>query len=65
MNESLHEMVLREASSAEIKRAVRGRMTSMRQDGWDKAKAGVTTAAEVLQATQHDDGNGNGNDKII
>jgi type II secretory ATPase GspE/PulE/Tfp pilus assembly ATPase PilB-like protein len=59
MNESLHEMVLREASSAEIKRAVRGRMTSMRQDGWDKAKQGVTTAAEVLQATQHDDG-GNG-----
>jgi type II secretory ATPase GspE/PulE/Tfp pilus assembly ATPase PilB-like protein len=27
-------------------------MRSLREDGWDKAKAGVTTAGEVLRVTQ-------------
>jgi type II secretory ATPase GspE/PulE/Tfp pilus assembly ATPase PilB-like protein len=57
MNEQLHELVLHHASSAEVKRAAHNQMQSMRDDGWEKIKRGVTTTTEVLQATQYE-GNG-------
>jgi type II secretory ATPase GspE/PulE/Tfp pilus assembly ATPase PilB-like protein len=54
MNERLHDMILHEASATEIKRAARGGMEQMRDDGWRKIVAGVTTPEEVLQATHYD-----------
>lgn len=54
MNERLHDLVLRAASSSEIKAAAGEKMETMRQDGWNKIKRGITTAAEVLQATRLD-----------
>jgi type II secretory ATPase GspE/PulE/Tfp pilus assembly ATPase PilB-like protein len=56
MTEQLHEMVLREASSAEMKRAAENQMQTMREDGWEKIKGGMTTPPEVLQATQYEGG---------
>ena len=54
MNDDLHELVLQAASSARIKQAAIHEMTSMREDGWSKICAGITSAAEVLQAVQAD-----------
>ncbi len=54
MSEELHDLTLRSASSAEIKAAARRSMRTMRQDGWLKICAGLSSVAEVLQVTQFD-----------
>jgi type II secretory ATPase GspE/PulE/Tfp pilus assembly ATPase PilB-like protein len=60
MDEKLHEMILREASSAEIKSQAHDKMESMREDGWHKILEGKTTTTEVLQATQFEGGSNGG-----
>ena len=48
-NQELREGILKRMSTAEIKKlAVQSGMTTMIQDGFQKAKAGVTTIEEVL-----------------
>jgi type II secretory ATPase GspE/PulE/Tfp pilus assembly ATPase PilB-like protein len=54
ITDRMHDLILRSASSAEVKTASLEKMESMRQDGWNKIRQGVTTVAEVLQATRLD-----------
>ena len=52
VSESIRELVLKRVSSEEIKkRAVSLGMRTLRQDGWAKVIAGITTPQEVLRVT--------------
>ena len=52
MDEKLHNLIVAKASSEEIKRYCRSSGgLSLRQDGLEKAKAGITTIEEVLRLT--------------
>ena len=53
LDDSLRELVIRRASAAEmLKVAVKGGLRLLRDDGWDKVRAGQTTVEEVLRATK-------------
>ncbi len=53
LNEELRPLILgRAASSTIAQRAVELGMRTLRDDGWNKVKAGVTTIEEVLRVTQ-------------
>ncbi|MBI3088234.1 MAG: type II/IV secretion system protein [Candidatus Omnitrophica bacterium] len=52
VDETIQELILRRASSAEIVRAARAAgMRTLRQDGWAKILQGITTPEEVLRVT--------------
>ena len=57
VTEEVRSLVLKRASSGEIRRLAQqtAGLVTLREDGWEKAKAGVTTLEEVLSATQDDD----------
>ena len=56
MNEPIKELILKRASSDQIKaKALEYGMRTLRQDGWEKIKSGVTTPGEVLRVTQQED----------
>lgn len=53
MTQPIRELVVRKASADEIRRmAVEQGMQTMREDGWSKVKAGLTSLDEVLRVTQ-------------
>lgn len=52
IDEEIQNLVLRRASSAEIRGAALSSMQTMKQDGFDKVCKGVTTVEEVLQVTR-------------
>jgi general secretion pathway protein E len=55
ITEDVRSLVLRRASSREIRRmAIEQGMVTLRQDGWARAVEGVTTIEEVLRVTQED-----------
>jgi general secretion pathway protein E len=55
MTEELRSLTLRKTPGHEIRqRAVAAGMTTLRQDGWAKCCAGVTTIDEVLRVTHED-----------
>jgi len=55
ITEDVRSLILRRASSREIRRhAVEAGMSTLRQDGWAKACEGVTTIEEILRVTQED-----------
>jgi general secretion pathway protein E len=55
ITEEVRSLVLRRASTPEIRRhAVEAGMTTLRLDGWMKAREGLTTVDEVLRVTQED-----------
>ena len=55
ITEDIRSLVLRRASTPEIRRhAVEAGMTSLRLDGWMKARDGLTTVEEILRVTQED-----------
>ena len=55
MNEELRALALQHASTNELRRlAVQLGMKSLREDGWQKVTAGLTTIDEVLRLTQED-----------
>ncbi len=55
ITEDVRSLILRRASSREIRRhAVERGMSTLRQDGWAKACEGVTTIEEILRVTQED-----------
>ncbi len=56
MNEELRAMALKQASTSEIRRlAVQLGMKGLREDGWRKVAAGLTTVDEVLRLTQEEE----------
>jgi general secretion pathway protein E len=55
INEDVRSLILRKASSGELRRyATEKGMVTLREDGWAKARAGLTTVPEVLRVTQEE-----------
>ena len=53
LNDEIRQLIMSNADAAEITAVSRRHgMRSLREDGWNKVKAGVTTAAEVMRVTQ-------------
>ena len=53
LNEALRPLILnRSASSTIAQKAMDAGMRTLRIDGWNKVKAGITTIEEVLRVTQ-------------
>jgi type II secretory ATPase GspE/PulE/Tfp pilus assembly ATPase PilB-like protein len=53
ITEDVRSLIVRKASGGELRRhAVAHGMLTLREDGWAKACAGVTTVAEILRVTQ-------------
>jgi len=53
LNEALRPLILNRAASSTIaQRAMENGMRTLRIDGWNKVKAGITTIEEVLRVTQ-------------
>ena len=53
LNDDLRELVLQRSSSGKIKNAaLAAGMITLREDGWNKVRKGVTTVSEVVQATK-------------
>src|SRR5262245_65102761 len=56
ISEDVRSLILRKASSGEIRRlAVERGMISLREDAWAKARSGFTTVDEILRVTQEED----------
>jgi type II secretion system protein E len=56
MSEALRPLVIERRSSTSIKQVACARgMTTLRDDGWDKVKRGITTLEEVARVTQEDE----------
>lgn len=55
MTDELKEMILEKESSSRLKKQVMSQgMKSLRDSGWEKVKAGITTPEEVLRITKDD-----------
>jgi type II secretory ATPase GspE/PulE/Tfp pilus assembly ATPase PilB-like protein len=53
LNESLRPLILSRAPASTIaQRAIEHGMRTLRTDGWNKVRAGLTTIEEVLRVTQ-------------
>ena len=53
LTDEIRKMIMRNADAAEITLAARhGGMRTLREDGWMKVRAGLTTADEVIRVTQ-------------
>jgi len=53
LDDELRELVLQRASSGKIRNAaLKNGMITLREDGWNKVRAGITTISEVVQATK-------------
>jgi general secretion pathway protein E len=53
VTESIRSLIVRKAPAAEIRReAIAQRMVTLREDGWARACAGLTTIAEILRVTE-------------
>jgi type II secretory ATPase GspE/PulE/Tfp pilus assembly ATPase PilB-like protein len=56
VSEAIREMILNRASSQQIKqKAVSLGMRTLRQNGLEKVKAGLTTLTEVMRVTQQEE----------
>jgi type II secretion system protein E len=56
MSEALRPLIIERASSSSIKQAAIARgMKTLRDDGWEKVKLGITTVEEVARVTQEDE----------
>ncbi len=56
MSDEIRSMALKQASTSEIRRlAVQMGMKGLREDGWRKVAAGLTTVDEVIRLTQEDE----------
>jgi type II secretory ATPase GspE/PulE/Tfp pilus assembly ATPase PilB-like protein len=55
LNEDIREMIVNKAPvSAVRKKAAEDGMTLLKQNGWEKAKNGITTVEEILKVTQEE-----------
>jgi len=56
MNDAIRELVLKRASSDQIKaKALTLGMRTLRQDGWEKITRAITTPSEVMRVTQQEE----------
>ncbi len=56
MSEPIRELVLKRSSSDQIKKkALELGMRTLRQDGWEKIRMGITTPSEVVRVTQQEE----------
>jgi type II secretion system protein E len=56
MSDQIRELVLKRASSDQIKKkALSLGMRTLRQDGWEKITMGITTPSEVIRVTQQEE----------
>ena len=56
MSDEIRSMALKQASTSEIRRlAVQLGMKGLREDGWRKVAAGMTTVEEVVRLTQEEE----------
>jgi len=56
MNDVIRDMVLRKEAANNIeKQALKMGMKTLRQDGWDKIRKGITTIEEVVRETQQEE----------
>ncbi|MBI5143999.1 MAG: Flp pilus assembly complex ATPase component TadA [Candidatus Omnitrophica bacterium] len=57
-DETIKDLILKKVSASQIKRVAISRgMRTLRQDGWNKVIAGLTTPEEVMNVTSSDDNN--------
>jgi type II secretory ATPase GspE/PulE/Tfp pilus assembly ATPase PilB-like protein len=55
ITESMRSLIVRRAPAGEIRReAVAHGMVTLREDGWARARAGVTTVAEILRVSEEE-----------
>jgi general secretion pathway protein E/type IV pilus assembly protein PilB len=55
LNDAVRDLVLKHASAGTVKRAcVEAGLRSLREDGWDRVRAGITTPEEVIRITKAD-----------
>ncbi|MFA5059234.1 MAG: ATPase, T2SS/T4P/T4SS family [Candidatus Omnitrophota bacterium] len=55
LNEEMRNMIVARATASQIKaKAIAAGMRTLRQDGWEKVKKGVTTPSEVIRVTQEE-----------
>jgi len=53
MDEEIRRLTIANADALELtKAAIKGGMITLRDDGFEKIKAGITTISEVLRVTQ-------------
>jgi general secretion pathway protein E len=53
LNGEIRKLIMANADATDIAKAAReNRMTTLREDGWNKVESGLTTANEVLRVTQ-------------
>ncbi len=55
MNQQLQSSILQREDSNRIKSLARSSMRTMREEGWEKLKLGLTTFEDVLRQTQRDE----------
>lgn len=56
MTDSIRELIMQRATANQIKdKAMSEGMRTLRQSGWEKVKAGLTTPQEVIRVTQEED----------
>jgi len=57
LNDALRDLVSTKATGSQIKnKAIEQGMRTLRQDGWEKVKKGLTTPSEVIRVTQEESG---------
>lgn len=55
LNDTIREMITSKATGIQIKqKAIENGMRTLRQDGWEKVKLGLTTPSEVIRVTQEE-----------
>ena len=55
LNDDIRDMVLGHKTANQIKqKAIQNGMRTLRQDGWEKVKRGLTTPSEVIRVTQEE-----------
>jgi type II secretion system protein E len=56
ISDPVRELILQRASASQIKKvAIKEGMHTLRQDGWEKVKRGLTTPDEVIRVTQQEE----------
>lgn len=56
INDEMRDMIINRLPTSQVKaKAIKGGMKTLRQDGWEKVKKGVTTPGEVIRVTQEEE----------
>jgi len=55
VNDQIRELIVRRVSANHLKKlAIQSGMKTLREDGWEKVRRGLTTVGEVLRVTQEE-----------